>query len=100
MQVVYITAPNFKLAEKIATTLVNDNLVACANVFNNVTSIYKWKEELQKNDEVVIIGKTLENKVKDIISKVQEMHTYDCPLVFSFSASSVNKPFLEWVQTL
>ena len=100
MEIVYITAPNFELAEKIGKTLVTDNLVACVNLFEGVTSIYKWQEKLQKESEVVIIAKTLKNKVDDIIIKVGEVHPYDCPLIFSVSTSNINTPFLEWVESL
>ncbi|MBQ4875260.1 MAG: divalent-cation tolerance protein CutA [Rickettsiaceae bacterium H1] len=98
MEIVYITTPNFELAEKIATNLAEDNLVACANLFDSITSIYKWEEKLQKKSEVVIIAKTLAEKVNDIISRVKTIHTYDCPLIFSVSTSNVNIPFLEWVK--
>lgn len=98
MEVVYITTPSFTEAEKIASNLVASKLIACANLFDNVHSIYSWQGQIKKEREVVIIAKTIKSKIKDIIAKVNEMHKYDCPCIFSISTSNVNNPFLEWLK--
>ena len=39
----YITCPKKKEANKIASFLVKNQLVACANIINNGDSIFTWK---------------------------------------------------------
>ena len=44
----YITCPKKKEANKIAAFLVKKKLVACANIINNVDSIFTWKGKVTK----------------------------------------------------
>ncbi len=55
---VYITASDKKEAEKIATELVSSRLAACANIYNNVLSVYNWAEETKKSEEAILFVKT------------------------------------------
>ncbi len=100
MEIVYTTAPSLEEAEKIATFLVEKGLVACANLLSNVTSIYKWKGSLQKEQEIVIIAKTFSESLNEVINSIERMHSYDTPLVFSVSTSNINKSFLEWASAV
>ena len=44
---VYMTVGSIKEAKQIGRILVKQNLVACVNILENMTSIYKWKEEIE-----------------------------------------------------
>ncbi|MGB9613556.1 MAG: divalent-cation tolerance protein CutA, partial [Candidatus Margulisiibacteriota bacterium] len=48
--VVYITASSSKEAQKIAEILIEEKLVACANIFP-IKSIYRWKGKLCREKE-------------------------------------------------
>lgn len=100
MYLVYITTANKNEAEVIASKLVTDNLVACANIINNVTSIYKWQGKLNKEQEVVIIAKTIKKNVDNIVKTVKSMHNYDCPCIISLRVSDGNKDFVGWVENI
>ncbi|MBW1703018.1 MAG: divalent-cation tolerance protein CutA, partial [Deltaproteobacteria bacterium] len=51
----------------------------------------------QDDMEVIIIAKTKESLVPELIEKVKSMHSYDCPCVVSLPIVDGNKAFLEWV---
>ena len=55
---VYMTAGTFEEAKNIGQILVKKNLVACVNLIENMTSIYKWGDKLEEGQEVVLIAKT------------------------------------------
>ena len=40
---VFMTAPDGDVAERIASTLVEERLAACANVVREVVSVYRWE---------------------------------------------------------
>ena len=44
----YITCPKKKEAHKIAAFLVKNKLVACANIIQNVDSVFNWKGKVIK----------------------------------------------------
>jgi periplasmic divalent cation tolerance protein len=44
-----------------------------------------------------MIAKTTENRVPDLIKKVESMHSYDCPCIVSFPITGGHQPFLDWI---
>src|SRR5690606_19325289 len=60
---VYMTAPSREEAMKIAGTVVQEKLAACANILSHVTSIYEWQGKMQTEEECVVILKTQEARV-------------------------------------
>ncbi len=47
----YVTVPNKEEGIRIGHVLVKSNLVACANVMDNVTSVFSWQGEIQEEAE-------------------------------------------------
>lgn len=94
---VYITAGSTEEAVRLGEALVDERLAACANVHSPVTSIYRWKDTVQRDTEVVLIAKTREALVVRLTERVVELHSYDCPCVVAVPVSGGHRPFLEWV---
>ena len=97
MNLIYITAGDMDEARAIGKALVSDRLAACVNIIDNINSMYWWQGEIQDDMEVIIIAKTKESLVPELIEKVKSMHSYDCPCVVSLPIVDGNKGFLEWV---
>ncbi len=94
---IYITAANSKEAKEIATALVEDRLVACVNIIDNVTSIYRWSGELKHENEVIMIAQTIRPNVNSVIERVKKMHSYEVPEILSVPITTGNPEFLNWV---
>lgn len=95
--VVYITASDRSQALAIGKTLVTERLAACANVLDAMTSIYHWQGQLCQEGEAVLIVKTRQELVDRIITRVRELHTYDCPCVVSWPIAAGNPAYLDWI---
>ena len=95
--IVYITAPDKSVAENIAETLLRKRLIACANICDNVSSMYWWEGEIEKDKEVVIICKSLKDKLGSIEEEVKKMHPYTVPCIISFAMFKGNQDFLSWI---
>jgi periplasmic divalent cation tolerance protein len=95
---IYITTPNKKTAQKISKTLVKERLVACANIGGPIESIYQWKSKLCVEKEISLILKTTALKQKRVISRVKELHPYECPCIVVLPVSSGNPAFLKWLK--
>ena len=93
----YITCANIKEAKKISSFLVRKKLIACANIFNNIQSVFLWKDKVNFSKEVIIIGKTTKKLQTKIISEVKKIHSYDIPCIVFYKISSGNKEFLNWI---
>lgn len=55
---VYCTCPDQVVAERIAEAVVSERLAACVNLVPDVTSIYRWQGEIQRDAELLLIIKT------------------------------------------
>ena len=93
----YITCANIKEAKKISSVLARKKLIACANIFNNIQSVFLWKNKVNYSKEVIIIGKTSKKLQTKIISEVKKIHSYDMPCIVFSKISSGNKEFLKWI---
>jgi periplasmic divalent cation tolerance protein len=97
INLIYITAGDIEEATVIGKVLVSERLAACVNIIDNIRSMYWWQGEIQDDGEVIVIAKTRESLVPDLIEKVKSMHSYDCPCVVSLPIVDGNREFLEWV---
>ncbi len=95
VSVVYITFKNEKEAQKIVSVLLKEKLIACAN-FSNVKSQYVWKGKVVKSKEVAVLCKTKPALINGIHAKVRELHSYEIPMVLSWSVDA-NSAFEKWV---
>lgn len=94
---VVTTMPDVLASERLATTLVEERLAACANIVPSVTSIYRWKGSVQKDDEVLVVFKTTESAVAGLRDRIVELHPYDVPEVVVLRVVDGSEEYLRWV---
>lgn len=94
---VYITTANIADARKIGEVLVQEKLAACANIFPQMESIYRWKGVLERDNEVVLIVKTREDLLKSVTNKVVDLHPYECPCVVGIPVSGGHDGYFSWL---
>ncbi len=94
---VYMTAADMEEAKTIGRFLVESRLAACVNIIDNMNSLYWWEGEVQEAGEVVVIAKTVNVKVPELIDKVKSMHSYECPCILVFSITAGNMDFFKWM---
>ncbi len=95
----YITAGDEKEAERVATSLVEKNLVACANVMSGVKSFFRWEGEVQSKKEFLVVGKTRTSLIEDLVQEVKNVHSYDVPCVITWPIEKGNPDFLRWIDS-
>lgn len=95
---VYITAEDKDEARAIGRELVESRLAACVNIIDGVNSFYWWDGEIQDDDEAVLIAKTKEALVPELIEKVKSLHSYECPCIVSMPILDGNADFLQWIE--
>ncbi len=94
---VYVTFKDKEQARAIGRELVESRLVACANIFDHMNSIYFWENKLQDDQEAVLIAKTTEDKTAAVTQMVKARHTYECPCIVYWPIAGGNDDFLGWV---
>ena len=94
---IYITTSSVAEARSIGNDLVSRRLAACVNIIDGINSIYWWDGKIQDDKEAILIAKTKEALVPELIEKVKSMHSYACPCIVSLPILSGNRMFLDWV---
>ena len=95
----YMTAGSVEEAKNIGKILVGQNLAACVNLLENITSIYKWEEKLEESQEVIIIAKTRKTLMPKLIETVNSLHSYDCPCILELPIQGGDPDFLSWIKS-
>ncbi len=98
VQFVYMTAANRAEAERIGRHLVETRLAACVNLIEGMTSIFRWEDKVQTDQEVVLIAKGVADRIPALVAAVKALHSYDTPCVVALPAVGGYSPFLEWVE--
>jgi periplasmic divalent cation tolerance protein len=96
-KLIYVTASNRAEAEKIAEAVVTERLAACANILDGITSIFHWEGKLCRENEAVLILKTVEEKTDALTVRIKELHSYECPCIVILPIEGGNPAFLEWI---
>lgn len=96
--VIFVTARNKSEAKKIAQHLLKERLIACANIVNGVTSLFRWKGKVDQAEETLLILKTEKSKFKKIVKSVNLLHSYETVEVIALPIVDGDTKYLQWVK--
>ena len=84
-------------AKKIVHRLLDQRLIACASIFSEVESIYRWEGKIEESKEVKVILKT-EPKHFDVIQNAIKMQcSYEVPEIVQIDITRGNARYLSWI---
>ncbi len=86
--IVSLTCPERAGAETIARTLLEQRLIACANIIGPCTSIYRWRDVIEQADEVMMQLKTVPARIPAVIERIAALHPYDLPAIEHWEAGA------------
>ena len=97
--VIFISAKDREEAQKIAKTLVKRRQAACVNIVPAVNSHYWWKDKLEATEESLIIVKTRESLLPEVIKTVKKLHSYHIPEIIALPIIGGSRDYLEWIDS-
>jgi periplasmic divalent cation tolerance protein len=97
LKLIYITCSDKNEASNIGKILVENRLCGCCNIIKEIDSIYWWNKELEEDSESVLIAKTLDDNVDEVISKVKEIHSYDNPCILIIPILKTTEEFEDYI---
>ncbi|RBQ22993.1 Divalent-cation tolerance protein CutA [Candidatus Methanobinarius endosymbioticus] len=77
MNLIYVTISNEEESLYIGEKIVKKRLTACANIISDMKSIYWWEGNLEKDNEPILILKTIDENLGAVMAKIKEIHSYD-----------------------
>jgi periplasmic divalent cation tolerance protein len=97
MRLIYTPCSSKEEAKTIASSLLEQKLIACANIIPNIQSLYIWEGELRDEEEFILLSKCKEKHAQEVERKIEEMHSYECPCILQFSPQEVNPLFAKYI---
>ena len=95
--IVFITTETEKEAQRISTELLTKKKVACVNILPRVNSSFWWAGKVDQSMESLMIIKTREALLPDIITIVKKIHTYQVPEILALPIIGGNEESLNWI---
>ncbi len=97
MRLLLVTVGSEEQAVSIARTLVQEHLAACVNLIAPIRSIYRWRDALEDEREILLVIKTRKALYSRVEQRVREMHSYEVPEILSIAPDAGHRPYLEWL---
>jgi periplasmic divalent cation tolerance protein len=95
--VILTTVPVGSLGEIIARTLVAEHLAACVTLSAPMTSFYRWRGAIERDEECQVLIKTTRDRVPAVQARIAELHTYDIPEFLVIAVAGGSHPYLDWI---
>ena len=96
---VYVVFGSAEEAQRIARTVVEEGLAACANVLAPCHSIYRWQGRIEEASEVPALFKTSAETAPRLLARIQELHSYDVPAALVWPIADGLGEYRQWVVT-
>jgi len=94
---VLTTAGSDEQAESIARALVDRRLAACVNIVHGVCSVYRWEGRVNREEEKLLLIKTAERLVPELVQAIREIHTYEIPEILALPIGHGDPDYLGWL---
>ncbi len=94
---VYTTFPDTATGERIGEALVARRLAACVNLIPGMRSVYAWKGEIARGEEVVGLVKTRAALVDEVMAAIRADHPYETPVMAVLPLDPVDDATLGWI---
>jgi len=84
-------------AEAAARQLLDERLIACANILPAMRSIFTWQGERGEAAEVGVLFKTDASALDRATARLAEIHPYDTPAVLGWRTDTASRPTAAWL---
>lgn len=84
-------------AERVANTMLDEGLIACANLIPGVRSLYRWNDERGEGREIAVLFKTDARQLDAAVTRLAELHPYDTPAIVGWRVDVATPATAEWL---
>lgn len=94
---IWTTLPDGDNARKIAKVLLDERLVACANIMAEHHAIFVWQGTMDEATEVGMLLKLDATRLDAAMARLTELHPYDVPAIVGWPCNAA-APTLAWLE--
>ncbi len=96
--VVLVTAPDLKVARRLARAALQARLIACANLVPKIESLYRWRGRTESSGEILMLLKTTRPRLAALEKLILAKHPYDTPEFLVLPVKAGNDRYLKWIK--
>ena len=95
--VALVTVGSRDEGERLATALVAEQLAACVNIVGPIESIYRWDNQIQHGQELLLVIKSRAALFQALAARVRALHSYQTPEVIAVPITAGAPAYLDWL---
>jgi periplasmic divalent cation tolerance protein len=97
--IVLVTTGTREEAKKITRNLLDQKLIACANIMGPVSSLFWWKEKINQENEFLVLMKTRSALFEKLATAIKQIHSYEVPEIIAVPITKGEQSYLEWLNS-
>jgi periplasmic divalent cation tolerance protein len=95
---ILVTASSGEEAHRIADKLLAEHKAACVNIVPGVSSFFWWKGKVDSAKETLLLIKSRQSLLDDVIKLVKANHSYEMPEIIALPITGGNPDYLKWIE--
>lgn len=92
--------PDSASARAAIERLLDESLIACANILPQIYSVFQWQGERGEAEETGVLLKTSTCLLDRAVGRLAELHPYETPAILGWRCDSAAPATLAWMGTL
>ena len=96
--IVFTTFASEEDAARVSRALLEERLIACANILPGARSIFRWKDKVEDTREVVVLMKTRKQDWMALLSRLHDLHPYETPECVAVRIASGAPRYMAWLE--
>lgn len=92
--------PDRDSAANAARTLLDEKLIACANIVPAMLSLFEWNGERGEQEEAGMLLKTDAALLDQAIARLASLHPYELPAIAGWRCDAASAPTIAWLGSL
>lgn len=93
-----VSVPTKEEGLSIAKELLSAKCIACAQVIGPVSSLFRWKGNIDTAQEYILQCKTTPRATKRAVRMMENLHSYDCPVIEVVPCTIANAQAALWLK--
>jgi len=94
---VWCPFPDPDSARTCAGTLLDEGLIACANILGPIESHFVWDGVRASGEETAVLFKTTADLLTATVARLGLLHPYDTPAIIGWQSDAAHPATLAWL---
>lgn len=94
---VWCPFPDRGSARRVAGQLLDERLIACANILGDIESHFVWQGALASGTETSVLFKTTADRLPAAITRLGLLHPYDTPAIIGWRCDAAHPASMAWL---